>query len=92
MFDENSGYDFEVISVENGSADGTFEKLMAVRERDPRFKILQLARNFHMDGSPTADMRYAKGDAAVILTADLQDPPSRITDSIAKWEESYESV
>ena len=92
MFDENPGYDFEVIAVENGSADRTFEKLMAVRERDPRFKILRLARNFRMDGGLTAGMRYAKGDAAVIMTADLQDPPSLITDFIAKWAEGYENV
>ena len=92
MFDENPGYDFEVIAVENGSADRTFEKLMAVRERDPRFKILRLARNFRMDGGLTAGMRYAKGDAAVIMTADLQDPPSLVTDFIAKWAEGYENV
>jgi len=92
MFEENPGYDFEVIAVENGSSDRTFDKLMTVRERDPRFKILQLARNFRMDGGLTAGMRYAKGDAAVIMTADLQDPPSLITDFIAKWEEGFENV
>ena len=92
MFDENPGYGFEVIAVENGSADRTFEKLMAVRERDPRFKILRLARNFRMDGGLTAGMRYAKGDAVVIMTADLQDPPSLVTDFIAKWEDGYENV
>jgi glycosyltransferase involved in cell wall biosynthesis len=92
MFDENPGHDFEVIAVENGSTDSTFEKLLALRERDPRFKILRLARNFRMDGGLTAGMRYAKGDAAVIMTADLQDPPSLITEFIRKWEEGYENV
>jgi glycosyltransferase involved in cell wall biosynthesis len=78
--------------VENGSVDSTFEKLLAVREKDPRFKILRLARNFRMDGGLTAGLRYAKGDAAVVMTADLQDPPELITDFIAKWEEGYENV
>jgi glycosyltransferase involved in cell wall biosynthesis len=92
MFDENPGYDFEVVAVENGSSDDTYDKLMAVRARDPRFKILRLARNFRMDGGLTAGLRYAKGDAAVVMTADLQDPPHLITDFIRKWEEGYENV
>jgi glycosyltransferase involved in cell wall biosynthesis len=92
LFDANPSYDFEVIAVENGSVDSTFEKLLAVREKDPRFKILRLARNFRMDGGLTAGLRYAKGDAAVVMTADLQDPPELITDFIAKWEEGYENV
>ena len=92
VFAENSGYDFEVIAVENGCEDSTFEKLSAVREQDPRFKILQLARNFRMDGGLTAGLRYATGDAAVLMTADLQDPPELITQFIEKWEEGYDSV
>jgi glycosyltransferase involved in cell wall biosynthesis len=92
MFDENPGHDFEVIAVENGSSDDTYERLMALRERDPRFKILRLARNFRMDGGLTAGLRYAKGDAAVIMTADLQDPPELITDFIKKWEAGYDNV
>lgn len=92
MFDENPAYDFEVIAVENGSTDATYERLMAVREADPRFKVLRLARNFQMDGGLTAGMHYAKGDAAVVMTADLQDPPSLITQFIRKWEEGYDNV
>jgi polyisoprenyl-phosphate glycosyltransferase len=92
MFDENPGYDFEVIAVENGSSDATHERLLAVRATDPRFKILRLARNFRMDGGLTAGLRYVKGDAAVIMTADLQDPPELITGFIKKWEEGFENV
>lgn len=92
VFAENPGYDFEVIAVENGCEDTTYEKLLAVRDRDPRFKILQLARNFRMDGGLTAGLQYAAGDAAVLMTADLQDPPELITQFIEKWEEGYDSV
>jgi dolichol-phosphate mannosyltransferase len=92
VFDENSRYDFEVIAVENGSTDGTFERLLRIRERDPRFKIVRLSRNFRMDGGINAGLQHAKGDAAVIMTANLQDMPSTITDFIRKWEEGYENV
>lgn len=92
VFDENSAYGFETIIVENGSVDRTYEKLLAIHAEDPRFKILQLSRNFRMDGGVTAGLNYAKGDAAVIMTADLQDPPEIITQFIKKWEEGYENV
>lgn len=91
-FDTNSNYEFEVIIVENGSLDGTFERLLEIHRRDKRFKILQLARNFRMDGGITAGLNYAKGDAAVIMVADLQDPPELITEFVKKWKEGYENV
>jgi glycosyltransferase involved in cell wall biosynthesis len=92
VFDANGTYDFEVIVVENGSQDATWCKLLEINRRDGRFKILRLARNFRMDGGLTAGLAYAKGDAAVLMTADLQDPPELISQFIAKWEEGYENV
>ncbi|MEJ7826470.1 MAG: glycosyltransferase [Solirubrobacteraceae bacterium] len=87
VFDGLSAYRWEAIIVENGSLDDTYERLVAIRERDPRFKIVQLARNFRMDGGITAGLQFASGDAAVIMTADLQDPPELIAQFVAKWEE-----
>ena len=92
VFAENPNYDFEVIFVENGCTDGTMKKMMALHERDSRFKIVQLSRNFRMDGGVTAGLNYASGDAAVIMTANLQDKPSLITAFIEKWEEGYDNV
>lgn len=92
VFSTNPKYDFEVIIIENGSIDQTYEKLLMVHQRDPRFKIIQLARNFRMDGGITAGLSFATGDAAVIMTADLQDPPELIPQFIKKWEEGYENV
>jgi len=92
VFDANSAYDFEAVIIENGSEDRTWELLQRINADDPRFKVVQLARNFRMDGGITAGLDYASGDAAVIMTADLQDPPELITDFIAKWEEGYENV
>jgi polyisoprenyl-phosphate glycosyltransferase len=91
-FSANPGYDFEVVLVENGSTDNTYESILRVREQDPRFKVVRLSRNFRMDGGITAGLRYARGDAAVIMTANLQDKPSTIPDFIKKWEEGYENV
>jgi len=85
-------YDFEVIVVENGSTDDTWDKLNKIHESDDRFKILQLARNFRMDGGLTAGLAHATGDAAVVMTADLQDPPELIGDFLRKWEEGYENI
>jgi dolichol-phosphate mannosyltransferase len=92
VMDAHERYDFEVLVVENGSIDETFERLIELRKRDERFKIIQLARNFRMDGGVTAGLNMATGDAAVIMTADLQDPPEIIGKFIAKWEEGYENV
>jgi polyisoprenyl-phosphate glycosyltransferase len=92
VFDANSSYDFEAIIVENGSVDRTWELLKQINENDRRFKIVRLARNFRMDGGLTAGLHYAKGDAAVLMTADLQDPPELISDFILKWEEGYENI
>src|ERR1700676_2965093 len=85
-------YDFEVIAVENGSVDDTYEKLLAVRAHDPRWKVIQLSRNFLMEGGMTAGLSAAKGDAAVIMASDLQDPPELIPRFIEKWEEGFENV
>jgi glycosyltransferase involved in cell wall biosynthesis len=92
VFAENSGYEFEVILVENGSTDGTFDRMQRVHEGDLRFKIVQLSRNFRMDGGITAGLTYAHGDAAVIMTANLQDKPAVITEMIRRWEDGYENV
>ncbi len=88
----NKNYDFEVIIVENGSWDSTFVKLLQINNDDPRFKIVQLSRNFGCDGGITAGLRYAKGDAAIIMNADLQDPPEMIIQFISKWEEGYDII
>jgi len=89
---DNSNYEFEVIIVENGSWDLSFEKLLKINEADPRFKVVKLSKNFGCDGGITAGLKYASGDAAVIMNADLQDPPEMITQFIKKWEEGYEII
>jgi dolichol-phosphate mannosyltransferase len=92
LFVTESRYDFEAIIVENGSVDSTWEKLQKIAVADPRFKILKLSRNFRMDGGLTAGLDYIKGDACVLMTADLQDPPELISEFLRKWEDGWENV
>jgi glycosyltransferase involved in cell wall biosynthesis len=92
IFDSESKYDFECVLVENGSDDDTFEKLERIHKSDSRFKVLQLARNFRMDGGLTAGLSVIKGDACVLMTADLQDPPELIPEFIRLWEQGFENI
>ncbi len=92
IFDAELQYNFEVVIVENGSLDSTWVKLKSIAEQDSRFKILKLSRNFRMDGGLTAGLDYVKGDACVLMTADLQDPPELIPQFLRYWEKGYENI
>ena len=92
VFATEDKYNFEVIIVENGSIDSTWDKLQAIALKDSRFKILKLSRNFRMDGGLTAGLDFIKGDACVLMTADLQDPPELISEFLWYWEQGYENI
>ena len=83
VFDANPAYDFEVIIVENGSHDGTWQKVLDEHAADTRFKGLRLSRNFGAEGGLTAGLNKAQGDGVVTMCADLQDPPEMISEFIA---------
>lgn len=85
-------YDFEIIIIENGSFDRTWEKLQEISASDSRFKIVRLSRNFRMDGGLTAGLNYVKGEACVLMTADLQDPPELISNFLRLWEQGFENI
>ncbi|KKQ24795.1 MAG: Glycosyl transferase family 2 [Candidatus Roizmanbacteria bacterium GW2011_GWC2_37_13] len=92
FINKNPKYEFEIILVENGSEDESFKLLKKYTGLDKRFKVLQLSKNFGCDGGIIAGMRFAKGDACVIMMADLQEPVELIFDFIKKWEQGYEIV
>jgi dolichol-phosphate mannosyltransferase len=69
VFSLHQQYDFEVLIVENGSLDDTWERLAKIHQQDARFKVIRLARNFRMDGGLTAGLHFARGDAAVLPRA-----------------------
>ena len=92
VFRKHNNYRFEVIIVENGSTDSTWDKLCVIAKKESRFKIVKLARNFRMDGGLTAGLDFVSGDACILMTADLQDPPEFISTLIKKWELGWENV
>jgi dolichol-phosphate mannosyltransferase len=82
----------EVVMVDDGSRDATYELMTKANSEDPRFKIMQFSRNFGHQLAITAGMDAAAGQAVVIMDADLQDPPDVILKMAAKWQEGYEVV
>lgn len=92
FINKNRRYGFEVILVENGSVDSSFKLLKKATDKDKRFKILQLSRNFGCDGGIVAGMHEASGDALVIMMADLQEPIELVSTFIKKWEAGFDIV
>ncbi|MCW7493205.1 glycosyltransferase [Leptospira sp. 2 VSF19] len=82
----------EVIFVNDGSSDRTIFQLVSWAETDPQIQVISLSRNFGHQLAVTAGMDYAKGDAVVVMDADLQDPPEVILDMLAKYREGYDVV
>ena len=82
----------EYIFINDGSKDNTYFKLGQIAKNNPQVRIINFARNFGHQIAITAGMDYAKGDAVVIIDADLQDPPEVIMRMVEKWQEGYEVV
>jgi dolichol-phosphate mannosyltransferase len=87
-----SGESWELILVDDGSRDGSTEKIREFAQKDARIRPVIFARNFGHQIAVTAGLDYSRGQAVVIIDADLQDPPEVINDLIAKWREGYEVV
>jgi polyisoprenyl-phosphate glycosyltransferase len=82
----------EVILVDDGSTDRSYELMLAAREGDDRFKVLRLSRNFGHEVATTAGVDVARGDAVVIMDADLQDPPEVVEEMVARWRDGIDVV
>jgi dolichol-phosphate mannosyltransferase len=83
---------WELILVDDGSTDGSTDKIRELAQADQRVRPVIFARNFGHQVAITAGWDYARGDAVVIIDADLQDPPEVILDLVKKWREGYEVV
>jgi glycosyltransferase involved in cell wall biosynthesis len=83
---------WELVLVDDGCTDGSTEKIKELAGMDKHVRSIIFARNFGHQIAVTAGLDYARGEAIVILDADLQDPPEVVLDLIAKWKEGYEVV
>jgi len=88
----NINHNFEVIYVDDGSKDKTNEIIDNFQRSENIIVYLKLSRNFGKEIAMTAGIDYAKGDAAIIIDSDLQDPPELIPELIKKWEQGYDVV
>jgi glycosyltransferase involved in cell wall biosynthesis len=82
----------EVVLVDDGSQDASYRLMTEANRSDPRFKVLQLSRNFGHQIAITAGLDVASGQAVIVMDADLQDPPEVILQMAARWQEGYEVV
>lgn len=83
---------YEIVCVDDGSKDRTFEQLLKHHFRNCHIKVIALSRNFGKEIALTAGIDMAKGCAVIPIDADLQDPPELISELIAKWKEGYDVV
>lgn len=86
------GIDFEFLFVNDGSRDTTLEQLIEAQQRDSRIRILDLSRNFGKEAAMTAGLDACRGDAAIPIDVDLQDPPTLIPLLVGKWREGFDVV
>lgn len=92
VLDKLENYNYELILVNDGSTDGTLKILQSFAEKHRQTKVLSFSRNFGKEPALSAGLKYAKGDAAITMDADGQQPPKLIPDFIKKWEQGAEIV
>ncbi len=87
-----AGYGWEAVYVDDGSTDATPQQLSALQAVDPRVAVLRLSRNFGKEIAITAGLDHARGEAVILIDADLQDPPELIPALVARWREGFDVV
>jgi dolichol-phosphate mannosyltransferase len=83
---------YEIVLVDDGSTDGSWDALLGLAARDPRVRLLKLSRNFGHQAALSAGLDAARGDAVVLMDADLQDPPELIPRLVETWREGFDVV
>lgn len=86
------GLPWKVVVVDDGSTDDTLARLRQIHDRDPRITAIALSRNFGKEIAVAAGLRYATGDAVIIMDSDLQHPPETIPAFVKKWRDGHDVV
>lgn len=89
---ESTGHDYEILFVDDGSADDTLPMLVALANANPHVRVLGLTRNFGKEAALTAALDFVSGAAVIPMDADLQDPVELIPQMVAKWEAGTDVV
>jgi polyisoprenyl-phosphate glycosyltransferase len=84
--------DTEILYVDDGSEDSSVELILAMRDKDASVGLIELSRNFGKEVALSAGLDSARGDAVVIIDADLQDPPELISRFVEEWQQGYDVV
>jgi dolichol-phosphate mannosyltransferase len=84
--------DHEIVLVDDGSRDASWEVMTALADADPHVRLVRLSRNFGHQAALCAGLDTAAGDAVVTMDADLQDPPEVIPELVARWIDGYDVV
>lgn len=92
VLNEISSYSYEIVCIDDGSVDKTYEKLKEYAKKDDAIKVIKFSRNFGKEYGMMAGLSFCRGRAAIPMDVDLQDPPKLIVDFVKKWEEGYDMV
>lgn len=84
--------DYEIIIIDDGSADNTWEILKELADKNPEIRAYRFSRNFGKEAALMAGLSKAKGDACITMDADLQHPPGLIPEMVSLWKQGYEVV
>lgn len=89
---EDADYNLEILFIDDGSTDDSRTHIKLLAARDPRIRLLRLSRNFGNFSAVIAGLDHARGDAAMVISVDLQDPPELIRDFVREWRQGVDSV
>lgn len=84
--------DYELIYIDDGSTDGTWEKICSLHENDKRIKGIRFSRNFGKDAAIFAGLKRCKGDCVAVIDADMQHPPEKLTEMYSLWKQGFEVI